>query len=59
MANPEHVEIVKEGAAAITAWRKKNQDIPLDLNQAYLIGAYLIGANLSEADLLRDLRAQA
>ena len=49
MANPKHVEIVKQGTAAITAWRKKNQDTPLDLNKA----------DLSEADLLRDLRAQA
>ncbi len=27
MANPEHVEIVKQGADAIRAWRARNPDV--------------------------------
>ncbi len=51
MANPEHVEIVKQGAEAIRAWRAKNPDLPLDLANAKLEGALLQVADLSNADL--------
>jgi uncharacterized protein YjbI with pentapeptide repeats len=53
MANPEHVEIVKQGADAIREWREKNADLRLDLRGADLIRADLIEADLSRADLIR------
>ena len=56
MANPEHVKIVKQGAAAIAAWREENPETRLDLSgadlrEANFVGADLIGANLSGANL--------
>ena len=51
MANPEHVEIVKQGAAAITAWRNENANTRLDLVEADLKGVDLNNANLSEGKL--------
>ena len=56
MANPEHVEFVKRGAAAIKEWRKEHPEGTLDLLQtnflkANLSGADLYGANLSLANL--------
>ena len=51
MANPEHVEIVKQGKAAIAAWQAANPGIHLDLLGADLIGANLDGANLDGANL--------
>jgi uncharacterized protein YjbI with pentapeptide repeats len=61
MANPEHVKVVRQGAAAIAEWRLQNSGVLLnltdadlsgaDLSGADLAGAYLIGANLKEADL--------
>lgn len=47
MANPEHIKIVKRGAEAIRAWREKNRDVPLDLNQANLTGIDLSNSDLS------------
>ena len=41
MANPEHVEVVKQGWGAINAWRKKNRNVRLDL----------YGADLRETEL--------
>ncbi len=56
MANPEHLKILKKGAAAWNKWRKENPDIEPDLTRADLYLAYLRGANLhgvylSEANL--------
>ena len=53
MANPEHVDIVKRGAAAIKAWREKHPSAfrQLDLRKALLRGADMEGANLAGADL--------
>ena len=51
MADPEHVEVVKRGAAAIAEWRRENQDVVLDLIGADLSKADLIGADLTGADL--------
>ena len=51
MANPEHVEIVRQGAAAIDQWRPQNPGAYLDLSEADLRGANLRGANLSGANL--------
>ena len=51
MANPEHVEIVKQCALTILDWRENNPGIPLDLYQADLSDSSLSEANLSEANL--------
>jgi hypothetical protein len=51
MANPDHVAVVKEGAAAIQAWREQHPDESLDLHQADLQGAPLRGAKLQGANL--------
>ncbi len=51
MANPEHVEIVKKGKAAILAWRAENFNTKLDLSGGNLSGVNLSGVNLSGADL--------
>lgn len=48
MANPEHVEIVKQGAAAIAEFRRLHHRDRLDL-----IGASLAGCDLSGSDLKR------
>jgi hypothetical protein len=53
MANPEHVEIVKQGAEAICRWQEANPSMRLDLSRAYLAGRYLYGAPLIEADLVQ------
>ena len=31
MANPEHVKVVRQGAAAIAEWRRQNPEASLDL----------------------------
>ena len=56
MADPEHVEVVMRGAAAITEWRQENPGVVLDLSGANfryvnLRGADLILASLTVADL--------
>ena len=51
MANPEHVEIVKQGAAAIRKWREEHPNERLDLSEANLREDNLRGADLHEADL--------
>ena len=51
MANLEHVEVVKRGAAAIWEWRERNPDVVLDLRGANLTGVDLSMADLSMADL--------
>jgi uncharacterized protein YjbI with pentapeptide repeats len=57
MANPEHVEIVKQGAEAIQTWREEHPCEELRLFMANLQGAGLSGANLSGTDLrAADLR---
>jgi hypothetical protein len=52
MANPEHVAVVKEGEAAIQAWREQHPYESLDLYNADLQDANLRGADpLRGADL--------
>jgi uncharacterized protein YjbI with pentapeptide repeats len=51
MANPEHLEILKQGVAAWNAWRQREPSVYPDLSEADLHGAHLEGANLSRADL--------
>jgi uncharacterized protein YjbI with pentapeptide repeats len=54
MANPEHVEVVKQGAEAIRRWRTENPGVTFQLDEANLEqynldGADLFGAYLAEA----------
>jgi hypothetical protein len=49
--NLEHIEIVRQGTAAIAAWRRAHPDAQLDLTLANLSGANLTGANLTLANL--------
>ncbi len=61
MANPEHLEILKQGVEAWNPWRKQNPETKPDLSAADLVqgdlafanlrGADLTGANLADADL--------
>src|SRR6266487_2465351 len=72
MANQEHVDLLRHGAAEWNTWKDEHPEIQPDLSradlrgvdlsgahltEAYLIGASLFGANLNEADLSgADLR---
>jgi hypothetical protein len=51
MANPEHLEILKQGVEVWNQWRKHNSGITPDLFKASLFGAILIEADLIGADL--------
>lgn len=52
MANPDHVEILKQGVEAWNRWRKKNPWTQPDLCNARLTGVKLFyNLNLSEAEL--------
>lgn len=51
MANPEHLEILKQGAEAWNRWRAKNPRVMPDLRGADLSRADLKSAYLDEADL--------
>ncbi len=51
MANPEHLEILKQGVEQWNKWREEHADVLLDLFKADLGGAKLSGADLSRADL--------
>lgn len=53
MANPEHVEVVKQGADAIRQWRDKHPEAWLDLAFADLTNADLTNADLAGADITR------
>jgi Pentapeptide repeats (8 copies) len=52
MANPEHVQLVRQGAAAIRAWWEEHPAEMLDLAGADLHEARLEGADLREARLM-------
>jgi uncharacterized protein YjbI with pentapeptide repeats len=47
MANPEHLELLKQGTKAVAAWRKERSDVWLDLSEAELRGADLAQTDLS------------
>lgn len=51
MANPEHLEILRQGAVRWNQWRKGHSDERPDLSGAKLGNAELGGANLSGATL--------
>lgn len=57
MADPKHVEILKQGVEAWNDWREENPDLRPDLLVAELREAYLPTVNLREVDLTKaDLR---
>lgn len=57
MANPAHLEILKQGVEAWNQWIAKNPEIGIDLRGAKLKGLNLSGINLSGALLSQaDLR---
>ncbi len=57
MANPEHLEILKQGVEQWNKWRMEHPDVHPDLREANLEKAELGGANLSGANLTgADLR---
>lgn len=51
MANPEHLEILKQGVEAWNKWREENPATSPDLSLAELSGTELIFANLGHANL--------
>ena len=53
MANPEHLEILKQGAEAWNRWRQENPTVEIDFYEAKLFRANLRNVNLSEARLSR------
>ncbi len=56
MANPEHVELVQQGAKAIAVWRKTNPKKPLDLRGANLSSANPRFADLTGAMIKRNTK---
>jgi uncharacterized protein YjbI with pentapeptide repeats len=59
MADPSHLDILKEGVEAWNEWRTQNPSITPDLTAAHLLMADLSGANLSHANLSEAMLAQA
>ena len=58
MANPEHVELVRQGAKAVNRFTAEHPEVTIDLSRADLSGldlshCRLQGANLEGADLSR------
>ena len=51
MANPEHLEILKQGVEVWNRWRKDNPDIAPKLEKANLQGIELNGSDLRQADI--------
>jgi Pentapeptide repeats (8 copies) len=51
MANPEDLQILKQGVKAWNAWRDQNRNVTPDLTAATLRGANLTATNLEAADL--------
>jgi uncharacterized protein YjbI with pentapeptide repeats len=60
MANPDHLDIIKQGVDVWNKWREENYGIEPDLAQADLHELEFKEANLSETDLRKaNLRASA
>ena len=51
MANPEHLEILKQGVEQWNKWRERHSDVRRNLSAANLSAANLLGANLWRANL--------
>jgi uncharacterized protein YjbI with pentapeptide repeats len=52
MADPQHVSLIRKGAAEWNKWRTDNDSVQPDLREADLSGAHLIEADLSRAALI-------
>src|ERR1017187_3669978 len=59
MANPEHLEILKQGVEKWNKWRQEQSGIRPDLSKANLNDADLTEANLSGANLSEAYLEQA
>jgi hypothetical protein len=59
MANPEHLEILKQGVKAWNEWRSKHKDVQPDLSDADLSDADLSSADLVDARLIRTKLGKA
>ncbi len=53
MANQEHVDLLRRGAAEWNQWRNEHPKVHTDLTGAELTGTELTGAELTEANLSR------
>jgi TIR domain/Pentapeptide repeats (8 copies) len=53
MANPEHLQILKQGVEVWNQWRDEHRDITPDFSRTTLYGANLSMANFYEANLSR------
>ena len=51
MANPRHLDILRQGVDVWNRWREENPELLPDLSNSNLSWAYLRAANLSGADL--------
>ena len=57
MADPQHIELIRQGIEQWNRWRKENPEVMLDFHGAHLRGADLSLADLNGADFgLADLR---
>jgi uncharacterized protein YjbI with pentapeptide repeats len=52
MANPEHLELLRQGVDVWNAWRDKEPPVEANLSRTYLVGANLSRANLSRTNLV-------
>jgi uncharacterized protein YjbI with pentapeptide repeats len=59
MANPEHLEKLKEGVKAWNQWREEDPDIKPDLSNADFKGVNLKSVNFSNSDLQRTCLLKA
>jgi uncharacterized protein YjbI with pentapeptide repeats len=59
MANPEHVDIVEKGAAALGTWRQEHPSTFLDLVEADMRRVNLNKSDLRQADLTRANLSEA
>ncbi|MGH1363282.1 MAG: toll/interleukin-1 receptor domain-containing protein [Calditrichia bacterium] len=53
MANPKHVDILKQGVEVWNKWRSQEPIVKPDLRRIEFTGVNLEGANLSRADLIQ------
>ncbi len=51
MANPDHIEILKQGVDIWNAWLREHPDVQIDFVDAYLEDAMLTGINFQGANL--------
>jgi len=51
MADPQHLDVIRQGVKAWNAWREENPRLRADLSEANFYGANLYGANLSRTNL--------